>query len=257
MLKRMCVAMMIACGACGGDDGGDSSVADGGVDRTAAVDAIQPDGMLLSDTAPDSTTDSPVALDSRDSAAADAQVDAARDIAPDVAVDTPNDLPSDVAPDVRPDLPPDLGPDMSADTAPAAVCGDDVCDPRFEGQATCCRDCGCNSNNFCSLAMNKCVPSDSAIQWQFRHVCSPPAEPIGVRVFDVTHERLTGIYVYGHGQTGNITLSCANGSQICFGARQAETGRYWGVDIDISKDCDNCCHTCGQGNPAMVNLTCP
>ena len=55
-------------------------------------------------------------------------------------------------------------------------------------------------------------------------------------------------------------LNCTAGYTVCYGARPLnEGGFYWGVDIDGSKDCDNCCTTCpasGRGELSR-RLICP
>ena len=55
-------------------------------------------------------------------------------------------------------------------------------------------------------------------------------------------------------------LNCTAGYTVCYGARPRNEGdSYWGVDIDGSKSCDNCCTTCpasGRGEFTR-RLICP
>jgi hypothetical protein len=49
-------------------------------------------------------------------------------------------------------------------------------------------------------------------------------------------------------------LTCRTGANICYGARNESY--YWGVDVDGSKYCSNCCITCQNGNSLSRRLTC-
>lgn len=49
-------------------------------------------------------------------------------------------------------------------------------------------------------------------------------------------------------------LSCRTGANICYGARSATF--YWGVDVDGSKSCPDCCITCQSGGSLSRRLTC-
>lgn len=46
----------------------------------------------------------------------------------------------------------------------------------------------------------------------------------------------------GYDLKSSHTLECRNDGQVCLGAR-ADT-RWWGVDVDGSKSCDDCCTPC-------------
>lgn len=49
-------------------------------------------------------------------------------------------------------------------------------------------------------------------------------------------------------------LSCRTGASICYGARSASY--YWGVDVDGSKYCPDCCISCQNGNSLSRRLSC-
>jgi hypothetical protein len=49
-------------------------------------------------------------------------------------------------------------------------------------------------------------------------------------------------------------LSCRTGANVCYGARSGSF--YWGVDVDRSKSCPDCCITCQNGNSLSRRLTC-
>ena len=50
-----------------------------------------------------------------------------------------------------------------------------------------------------------------------------------------------------------MALTCTAGDRICYGARQGSS--YWGVDIDNSKSCSNCCVFCADVSVSR-NLVC-
>ena len=49
-------------------------------------------------------------------------------------------------------------------------------------------------------------------------------------------------------------LLCSTNAKVCYGARSS-TG-YWGIDVDGSKSCSDCCIFCTQGNSLSRRLTC-
>lgn len=49
-------------------------------------------------------------------------------------------------------------------------------------------------------------------------------------------------------------LSCNNDAKVCYGARSVNF--YWGVDVDNSKSCSDCCIFCTQGNSLSKRLVC-
>jgi hypothetical protein len=58
--------------------------------------------------------------------------------------------------------------------------------------------------------------------------------------------------------TYTSNLTCINGANVCYGARTTVNGTtiYWGVDLDNSKSCTNCCISCTNGNTLSRTLTC-
>jgi hypothetical protein len=53
-------------------------------------------------------------------------------------------------------------------------------------------------------------------------------------------------------------LSCNAGANVCYGARTLVNGvqTYWGVDVDNSKSCADCCITCSNGFSLSRRLAC-
>ncbi|NVB42551.1 hypothetical protein G6O69_32305 [Pseudenhygromyxa sp. WMMC2535] len=50
-------------------------------------------------------------------------------------------------------------------------------------------------------------------------------------------------------------IVCEQGEIICFGAQGAE-GLTWGVGVDYSESCDDCCFSCGSYEQDLGFLTC-
>jgi hypothetical protein len=49
-------------------------------------------------------------------------------------------------------------------------------------------------------------------------------------------------------------LSCRAGANVCYGGRSGNF--YWGVDVDGSKGCPDCCIACSNGNSLSRRLAC-
>ncbi|MDE0510196.1 MAG: pre-peptidase C-terminal domain-containing protein, partial [Gammaproteobacteria bacterium] len=67
------------------------------------------------------------------------------------------------------------------------------------------------------------------------------------------------VYVLNNGERYQQSLSCTPGYKVCYGARNTRTNSYWGVDIDASKGCSDCCQTCpasGSRDWNLGNLRC-
>ena len=56
-------------------------------------------------------------------------------------------------------------------------------------------------------------------------------------------------YTYTH------VLQCRPGSRVCFGGRTGSL--YWGVDVDGSQYCSDCCGTCTGSGYYEFNAVCP
>ena len=51
------------------------------------------------------------------------------------------------------------------------------------------------------------------------------------------------------------TIVCEDGELVCFGA-ETETGLVYGVGLDFSESCDDCCYTCSSRELDFGFLTC-
>jgi hypothetical protein len=88
-------------------------------------------------------------------------------------------------------------------------------------------------------------------------------QEIFLRLFDETNRMVwpadsTHVYALDPGPALGETLSCTTGAKICFGA-SGTMGRsqLWGVGIDNTQPCADCCATCGDADPPTIPLTCP
>lgn len=61
-------------------------------------------------------------------------------------------------------------------------------------------------------------------------------------------------YTTAYNATYTHNLLCNEGAKVCYGARN-NTG-YWGVDLDNSKSCSDCCIQCYEGYVLSRRLTC-
>ena len=62
------------------------------------------------------------------------------------------------------------------------------------------------------------------------------------------------VYVVRDGESYQQSLGCTPGYKVCYGARNTRTNSYWGIDIDASKGCENCCTTCPASSNREWNL---
>lgn len=66
----------------------------------------------------------------------------------------------------------------------------------------------------------------------------------------------TAVYVTpGFERDGLETIECVQDELICFGA-EADSGLVYGVGIDFSEDCDDCCFRCDSYELDLGLLTC-
>lgn len=52
------------------------------------------------------------------------------------------------------------------------------------------------------------------------------------------------------------TIVCDDGELICYGA-ETDSGLTWGVGLDFTATCDDCCFVCGSYQADIGFLTCP
>jgi hypothetical protein len=61
------------------------------------------------------------------------------------------------------------------------------------------------------------------------------------------------------GQQEQFPLSCTTGHQVCYGASyysNTDSPVYWGVGIDGTQGCPNCCYACGDQTVNAPMLSC-
>lgn len=62
------------------------------------------------------------------------------------------------------------------------------------------------------------------------------------------------VYVINDYNNHEYNLECETGEQICYGAwARGDSNTYWGVGMNNSQRCSNCCGICGRGD--MVGIT--
>ena len=138
-----------------------------------------------------------------------------------------------------------------------AVCGNGTCEAG-ESTSTCCADCGCPAGTTCQA--NQCkAPTGTTLTWSLTNNCQN-GEDVEVRFFAVDRglEWPGGdlVYLVAPGATMTQALSCVPGETICLGADQPATGLFWGVDIDNSARCTDCCFLCVTATVSYGPLTC-
>jgi hypothetical protein len=57
-----------------------------------------------------------------------------------------------------------------------------------------------------------------------------------------------------YNNTYTHVLRCRPGARVCFGGRTGNL--YWGVDVDGSENCSDCCSTCGTSGYYEFNAVC-
>ena len=129
-----------------------------------------------------------------------------------------------------------------------------------------------NTNNNCSSAVTVTVPSVTTSftsNWRVTDLCND-GRRFEYRFFgfDNAH-RLRGIwpssnriyYTLGYGRTAASRLRCTDGiSLVCIGGRVDGNDRnYWGVDLDGSEGCSDCCGRClvNSNRFYAYNVACP
>lgn len=92
----------------------------------------------------------------------------------------------------------------------------------------------------------------------YQNACSGP---IDLKFFDRTNAVVwpdaSSSYEIASQQRRSFDLNCRNQAQVCYGASErANTSHYWGVGIDNTQSCSDCCVVCGQTPPPVKVLTC-
>lgn len=125
----------------------------------------------------------------------------------------------------------------------ASRCGDGTCDAG-EDSSNCCDDCGCSGDMQC---VSGACRATVAMSWTFTDNCND-GDSLRLRLFDETallYWPADSYYTLAYPQKGATTITCVPGDKICYGADQpATSGIYWGVDVDDSESCADCCYDC-------------
>lgn len=87
------------------------------------------------------------------------------------------------------------------------------------------------------------------------------AGPVDLKLFDRTNGMVwpdaTSSYEIASQQRRSLSLDCRAQAQVCYGAlERANPTHYWGVGLDNTQNCSDCCVSCGQSAPPVKVLVC-
>jgi hypothetical protein len=150
-------------------------------------------------------------------------------------------------------------------TGAGDCCNPLVCDGTYCTELAQCRllnDACINTNDCCSpyvCAGGFCVDGTlAALTWNIDNSCYD-GYGIEFRFYDETDNLVwpdnTNVYYVSSGEVVQTTLGCRLNNVICIGADQPEYNLYWGVSIDNTQQCQDCCFQCDNVT-AGYTLTC-
>ncbi len=101
-------------------------------------------------------------------------------------------------------------------------------------------------------------PSETVITFNITDSCNNGI-PISYKFYDETNglvwpSSTTHYETSQYGATYTNNLQCIVGAKVCYGARSASF--FWGVDVDNSQGCSDCCMFCQTGNTLSRALSC-
>ncbi len=101
-------------------------------------------------------------------------------------------------------------------------------------------------------------PTNSTITFTITDGCNNGVQ-IRYKFYDVTNNLVwptstTSYFSEFFNASYTHNLSCRTGANVCYGGRSASF--YWGVDVDGTKSCSDCCISCQNGNSLSRRLTC-
>lgn len=102
------------------------------------------------------------------------------------------------------------------------------------------------------------TPTTSSITFNITDGCNNGVS-IDYKFYDVTANLVwpsatSHYFTSAYNATYTHNLSCTTNDKVCFGARSG--GYYWGIDVDGSKSCSDCCIFCTAGNSLSRRLAC-
>jgi hypothetical protein len=112
---------------------------------------------------------------------------------------------------------------------------------------------GCSDNN------GPTAPRVAEMTWILEDACS---DGLGLqaRLFDVDQgivfPSIDQVFFTDPGGAIDTTIACTRSTLVCYGATtDPETNIFWGLDIDGTQDCDDCCERC-EDVVVQFQLTC-
>lgn len=100
-------------------------------------------------------------------------------------------------------------------------------------------------------------PATSVITFQLTDACND-GYSIDYKFYDETDNLVwpssSSHYYDNYGNVSTNNLSCNTGANVCYGASSSTF--YWGVGVDNTQTCPDCCITCQAGASLSRTLTC-
>jgi len=113
----------------------------------------------------------------------------------------------------------------------------------------------------CTESSGNSIPQqDSTITFHLTDNCND-GQQTNIRFFDFDNNwrwpSATSYYILeSYGTLYAQTLSCSQGSMVCYGATSEDEDKYWGVALTGTASCSTCCFTCDGGQTSPISLTC-
>lgn len=99
-------------------------------------------------------------------------------------------------------------------------------------------------------------PRTATMRWVLEDSC---ADGLGIqaRIFDVDFGQVwpsvDQVFFSPAGGEIDTSITCERGALLCYGATtDPETNIFWGLDIDGSQNCDDCCERCADGTVDFI-----
>jgi hypothetical protein len=150
-----------------------------------------------------------------------------------------------------------------------AWCADDVCQCE-SGYVAVCDAGGCLAVAYLCDGYDDCAGGedehasacvDQAIQdWEVVDGCDDGVD-VEWRVWSLERDwvwpSIDEVFVsYGFGVASTEPIQCLDGELVCFGARSMDGELVWGVGLDGTAECDDCCVSCASDVVQWPELRC-
>ena len=131
-------------------------------------------------------------------------------------------------------------------------CGADGCGGTCGPLAGQCMDgYECNNQGTCGYT------GYSVLNWTVENGCNQTAQ---FRFFDITRNLLwpnsNQFFTLATSGRSTYSLRCNVNSKICFGGQPAGGNGFWGLGLNGSQSCANCCYFCTNSSVSLPRLGC-